>query len=100
MEPDDFTILVTALRELMASLTITLRKIIDQDDYLTAFLSVSHQPLSTAEPIAASGMDSARFDREKIIETYNYDDFINFFGRLNLLIEDITAMCLSGLKIG
>ena len=71
MEPDDFTILVTALRELMASLTITLRKIIDKDDYLTAFLSVSHQPLSTAEPIAASGMDSARFDHGKIIEIYN-----------------------------
>ena len=55
----------------MASLTLTLRKIIDQDDYLTAFLSVSHQPLSTAEPIAASGMDSARFDHGKIIEIYN-----------------------------
>jgi hypothetical protein len=32
MGSDDFKILVTVLRELMESLTITLRKIINQDD--------------------------------------------------------------------
>ena len=100
MEPDDFTILVTALRELMASLTITLRKIIDQDDYLTAFLSVSHQPLSTAEPIAASGRFVARCDGIEMIEPCDWVDFVNIFEKLDLLSKNTMAICLSGMKIG
>jgi hypothetical protein len=84
MGPDDFKILVIALRELMGSLTVTLRKIIDQDDWIAAFFSVSAQPDSTAEPIATSGMVFARFDGKKMIKTCNCVDFINFFNHTPL----------------
>jgi hypothetical protein len=67
---------------------------------LAAFFSVSAQPDSTAEPIAASGMVFARFDREKMIETYNCVDFVSLFKPLDLLSENTVAMCLSGMKIG
>jgi hypothetical protein len=42
----------------------------------------------------------ARFDREKMIETYNCVDFVSLFERLDLLPENTVAMCLSGMKIG
>lgn len=100
MGVDEFKFLVATMQEMITTPKIRIEKLIEQDDWISGFMTLMTQTVEQRRPVQVSCMVFCRFKDGKIVEAYNSFDFVNFFEQLNLLPQNTIAICMSGQPIG
>ena len=94
--PEEFKLLVTTLGELIHPPKVDIKHLMEQDDWVSAFVVMTAEPRDGAPAFSCSAMTFVRFDGGRIVEAYNTFDFLTFFERLGYLPESAVALLLSG----
>lgn len=97
--PEDFKQLVTAVRALCTTPRAKILRAHDVDDWLSALIEVRTTNLAETNDVTVTGMVFARFDGDKMIETYNNFDFLTFFEQLGQLPEGTLGLLLAGSRL-
>ena len=100
MGPDEFRELVPMFLDMVEDVHVSLDKVMEDDDWAAALYSMQVTDSATGKPVVGSGQLFARFNGDKMVETYNSFDFMSFFEQIGLLPEQSLALCLTGQKIG
>ena len=98
--PDDFRELVPMFLDMVEDPTVSLDKVMEDGDWASALYSMRVTNPANGQPVIGSGQLFARFDGDKMVETYNSFDFMSFFEQMGLLPEQSMALCLTGQRIG
>ncbi|WP_197919408.1 ester cyclase [Thiosulfatihalobacter marinus] len=98
--PDDFRELVPMFLDMVEDPTVSLDKVMEDGDWASALYSMRVTNPANGQPVIGSGQLFARFDGDKMVETYNSFDFMSFFEQMRLLPEQSMALCLTGQRIG
>ncbi|MEP2530447.1 nuclear transport factor 2 family protein [Shimia sp.] len=98
--PDDFRELVPMFLELVEEPAVSLDKVMEDGDWAAALYSMRVTNPANGQPVIGSGQLFARFENDKMVETYNSFDFMSFFEQMGLLPEQSLAICLTGQRIG
>ncbi|MEQ9693198.1 nuclear transport factor 2 family protein [Shimia sp. SDUM112013] len=97
--PDDFRELVPMFLDMVEDPHVSLDKVMEDGDWASALYSMRVTDSATGKPVIGSGQLFARFEGDKMVETYNSFDFMSFFEQVGLLPEQCLALCLTGQKI-
>ncbi|TKZ20758.1 nuclear transport factor 2 family protein [Shimia litoralis] len=100
MGPDEFRELVPMFLTLVESPVVTLDKVMEDGDWVSALYSMHVTDSNSGKPVMGAGQLFVRFSGDKMVETYNSFDFMGFFEQIGLLPEQSLALCLTGQKIG
>ncbi|WP_299356116.1 nuclear transport factor 2 family protein [uncultured Shimia sp.] len=100
MGPDEFRELVPMFLNVVENPTVSLDMVMEDGDWASALYSVHVTVAATGKPLMGTGQLFARFDGDKMVETYNSFDFMSFFEQIGLLPEQSLALCLTGQRIG
>ncbi len=92
----DFKTLVQALLGLINETTVTIDNYMENGDWISVLMNISARNRHTGAPVQANGLAMARIVDGKIVEAYNYVDFIELFEQLNILPPDTLNKCLCG----
>lgn len=98
--PDDFRELVPMFLDMVEDPTVSLDKVMEDGEWASALYSMRVTNPANGQPVIGSGQLFARFDGDKMVETYNSFDFMSFFEQMGLLPEQSMALCLTGQRIG
>ena len=98
--PDDFRELVPMFLAMVEDPMASLDKVMEDGDWAAALYSMRVTNPVNGQPVIGSGQLFARFDGDKMVETYNSFDFMSFFEQMGLLPEQSMAICLTGQRIG
>ena len=98
--PDDFRELVPMFLDMVEDPKVSLDKVMEDGDWASALYSMRVTNPANGEPVIGSGQLFARFEGDKMVETYNSFDFMSFFEQMGLLPEQSMALCLTGQRIG
>jgi len=85
--PEQFKPYYRALREMLDEIKISVNKTLTDGEYMTAMCTVKAIHRKTKEPVEFSGVTIGRIVDGKLMEGWNYFDFLT----LNLQIGKITA---------
>ncbi len=97
--PSEFKEFTKAMLNLMQNTEITIENLVEQGDWATVLMHVSAKNRKNGDPITFSGLAMARIEGDRILEAYNYVDFIGFFEQIGLLPNDTMAQCVTGNQI-
>lgn len=100
MGPDEFRELVPMFLDMVENPKVTLDKVMEDGDWASALYSMRVTDSATGKPVMGTGQLFARFEGDKMVETYNSFDFMSFFEQVGLLPEQSLALCLTGQRIG
>ncbi|MGX9350368.1 ester cyclase [Shimia sp. W99] len=98
--PDDFRELVPMFLDMVEDPKVSLDKVMEDGDWASALYSMRVTNPANGQPVIGSGQLFARFEGDKMVETYNSFDFMSFFEQMGLLPEQSMALCLTGQRIG
>lgn len=96
---DDFAELVMAFRAHVDKIEVEMPIVVDQDDWISAFLKVRMIRADTDAPVEVTGQVMARYKNGKIVEAYNQFDFVSLFEQLGQLPEDTIPICMTGQRL-
>lgn len=98
--PNDFRELVPMFLDMVEDPKVSLDKVMEDGDWASALYTMRVTNPANGQPAVCSGQLFARFDGDKMVETYNSFDFMGFFEQMGLLPEQSMAICLTGQRIG
>ena len=98
-DADELNALVAMVRSLMGPITVTMPKIMEQDDWLSALVEINSHAIDNNNPIHVFNQVMARFDGERMIEIHSNLDSITFFEQLGLLPDNAMAVMLGGTRL-
>ena len=81
---------------LMKDFNITVGQCIEAGDRIAARCTVEATQIISGKRVKITGGVFVKIGDEKIVEAYNYFDFISLFGQLGFIPEDTLQRCLSG----
>ena len=97
--PDEFRELVKVMREHLGNIRVTLHKTIEQDDWLAALVRARMTRNDNGAPIEMTGQVIARFDGDKMVETYNQFDVISLFEQMEQFPQHTLPICMTGARL-
>ncbi|MGR3711760.1 MAG: ester cyclase [Shimia sp.] len=100
VDTKEFHALVPMCLALVENLEVSVDKILEDDDWAAALISMRALNPATGLPVSVTGQLFARFKDNMIVEAYNGLDTMSFFTQLGLLPEQSLELCLTGQKIG
>ncbi|MEQ3710792.1 MAG: nuclear transport factor 2 family protein [Tateyamaria sp.] len=98
-DADELKELVAMVRPLMGPITVTMPKIMEQDDWLSALVEINSHAIDNNNPIHVFNQVMARFDGERMVEIHSNLDSITFFEQLGLLPDNAMAVMLGGTRL-
>jgi len=96
---DDFKTLVPMFRALIDNVEVSVDKVIEEGDWVSALTSTRATNPKTGSPVSGYGQLTCRFNGSKIVEAYNAFDFLSFFEQLGALPPHSLELGLTGQKI-
>ncbi len=99
VDPDDFKKLVTAVCALCTPPSATILRAHEDGDWLSAHIEVRTTNLAETRDVKVTGMAFVRFQGDKMVETYNNFDFLNFFEQLGQLPDGSLGLLLAGSRL-
>jgi len=97
--PDEFRELVKVMREHLGNIRVTLHKTIEQDDWLAALTRAQMTRIDNHAPIEMTGQVMARFDGDKMVETYNQFDLVSLFEQMEQFPQHTLPICMTGARL-
>ncbi len=97
--PQDFRDLIFAVRQLVGDIRVSLPIAIEQGDWLSALIMVHTCRNDSGAPMVVTGQVIARFEGERMVETYNQFDFMSFFEQLGQFPPDTLPVCMAGQRL-
>ena len=91
--------LVPMLRELLGPITVTMPKVIEQDDWLSALIEIKRVAAHNYAPVHVFNTVIARFDDARMIEIYSNLDTMSLFEQLGLLPDNALPVMLGGTRL-
>ncbi len=96
---NDFKVLVPMCRALVTNVEVSVDKVIEEGDWVSALTSTRAINPKTGLPLAAHGQLFCRFRDNQIVEAYNAFDFLSFFEHIGALPPQSLELGLTGQKI-
>ena len=94
--PTDFRAFTQALLCLIKDTHITIDHFMENGDWATVLMNISAMDRKTGAPVQIFGLALVKIVGDKIVEAYNYADFIGLYEQLSLLPKDAMGHCLCG----
>ena len=92
--------LISTFHERVGAVDVKMLKSIEEEDWVSALVSLQTSRADTGQPIIVAGQALVRFnENDKIAESYNFFDFISFFEQLGQMPSDTLPICLTGQKL-
>lgn len=91
--------LVPMLRELLGPITVTMPKVMEQDDWLSALVEIRSVAAHNLAPVHVFNSIIARFDDVRMVEIYSNLDAVSLFEQLGLLPDNALAIMLGGTRL-
>ncbi|WP_299280846.1 nuclear transport factor 2 family protein [uncultured Tateyamaria sp.] len=98
-DADDFTELVSMVRELLGPIQVSYPIVVEQDDWLSALVEIKSQSAETGAPVHVFNQIIARFEGGQMVQINSGVDSLSLFEQLGLLPEDAMAIMLSGNRL-
>lgn len=96
----DFKLFAQAMLKLIKETVITIDDYVEKGDQYSLLMNISAKSRETDIPVQIFGLTMGRIVDGKIVQAYNYVDFIGLFEQLGVLPPDTMARSLSGEKLG
>lgn len=96
---DEFRDLVMAFRNMFGVMEVTMPKIIEEGDWLSAIIHLRTTRADNGAPVNATGTMFIRFKDGYVVEAYNQFDFISLFEQLGQFPEDTLPICMTGQRL-
>ncbi len=97
--PDEFRELVWAVRNLLGDIEVELPVVLENDEWVAAIVKARATRADNGAPIDVTGQTIARFEGDKLVESYNQFDYISLFEQLDQLPPDTLPICMTGQKM-
>lgn len=94
--PSDFKAFARSLLCLIKETHITIDHFMENGDWATVLMNISAKNRNTDQPLQFFGLALVRIVEDKIVEAYNYADFMELYEQLNLLPAGAMNHCLCG----
>lgn len=78
---------------------VTMEKTIENGDWIAVMVKFDGFVRATHDPATGRGMFMSRIVDSKIVEAYNYFDFLSFFETIGLVPENAVALCMAGQRL-
>ena len=96
---DEFSELVTMVRELLGAIDVSYPILVEQGDWLSAVVEIKSHAAFTGDPIHVFNHFTARFEGHRMQEIYSGVDSMVLFEQLGLLPENAMAVMLGGTRL-
>ncbi|MGI9319380.1 MAG: ester cyclase [bacterium] len=97
---DQFKAFQGAILGLMTEMRFTIDKCVEEEEWTSIFCTINAKSRETGAPIKMTGSILVRIEGDKIVEGYNYFDFLGLWMQLGLLPADTFERGLTGQKTG
>ncbi len=96
----EFHEFVGALLEQLVVTRVTLEKAVEDEDWISVMATFDATVQMTGQSISGGGMLMARIVDGKIVEAFNFIDFLGLFEKMGLVPENALALCMTGQRLG
>ncbi len=98
--PEDFHVMVPALRHLIQEIEVKIEHSIQAGDWLWSLVRLQGVAADTGRLGVITGQVMCRIEDGRIKEAYNHFDFMPFFEQLGMLPENTMETLMTGGTIG